>query len=264
MPHNSTVRVTLAVLALTLAVTFSPAPAQAEQVVQIGGGRAILTLPAGRPSVGLILLPGGDGDIGIDDEGGIARQGNWIVRTRGAYRSAGMASLLLDAGADVGSAMAYMRRIAPRVILVAMSRGSTRVPGALSLRPDGVVFAASMLTTVRGALWSPEMLPPTLVVHHRRDECRITHHADVEPFAQWAGPRVRVRWIDGGSAPSGRICGGQHWHGFPGRESAVVAAIIGFARGVRRSEIPCCGAFAQNRPFSQPRFQHMTWTLPGP
>ncbi len=38
--------------------------------------------------------------------------------------------------------------------------------------------------------------------------------------------------IDGGSAPSGRICGGQHWHGFPGRESAVVGAIIGFASDV--------------------------------
>ena len=184
-------------LALTIAVTFSPAPAQAEEVVQIGGGRAILNLPAGRPSVGFILLPGGDGDIGISDDGSIDRQGNWIVRTRGAYRSAGMASLLLDAGADVGSAMVYMRRIAPRVVLVAMSRGSTKVPGALSYNPDGVVLASSMLSTVRGSLWSASSLPPTLVLHHRRDECRVTHAADVEPFAQWAGiqgPRSVDRW----------------------------------------------------------------------
>ncbi len=89
MPLNSIARVNLSVLALTIAVTFSPAPAQAEEVVQIGGGRAILNLPAGRPSVGLILLPGGDGAIGIGDDGGIDRQGNWIFRTRGAYRSAG-------------------------------------------------------------------------------------------------------------------------------------------------------------------------------
>ena len=188
------------IFALTIAVTFSPASAQAEEVVQIGGGRAILNLPAGRPSVGLILLPGGDGDIGIGDDGSIDRQGNWIVRTRGAYRSAGMASLLLDAGADVGSAMAYMRRIAPRVVLVAMSRGSTKVPGALSYNPDGVVLASSMLSTVRGSLWSASSLPPTLVLHHRKDECRVTHAADVEPFAEWAGSKVRVRWIDGGLA----------------------------------------------------------------
>lgn len=233
LPFSTVFRVSLPVLALTIAVTFSLVPAQAEEVVQIGGGRAILNLPAGRPSVGLILLPGGDGDIGIGDDRSIGRQGNWIVRTRGAYRSAGMASLLLDAGADVGSAMAYMRRIAPRVVLVAMSRGSTKVPGALSYNPDGVVLASSMLSTVRGSLWSASSLPPTLVLHHRRDECRVTHAADVEPFAQWAGSKVRVRWIDGGSAPSGRICGGQHWHGFPGRESAVVGAIIVFARGVR-------------------------------
>ncbi len=118
-------------------------------------------------------------------------------------------------------------------MLVAMSRSSTKVPGALSYNPDGVVLASSMLSTVQGSLWSASSLPPTLVLHHRRDECRVTHAADVEPFAQWAGSKVRVRWIDGGSAPSGRICGGQHWHGFPGRESAVVGAIIGFAKGVR-------------------------------
>jgi hypothetical protein len=118
-------------------------------------------------------------------------------------------------------------------VLVAMSRSSTKVPGALSYNPDGVVLASSMLSTVQGSLWSASSLPPTLVLHHRRDECRVTHAADVEPFAQWAGSKVRVRWIDGGSAPSGRICGGQHWHGFPGRESAVVGAIIGFAKGVR-------------------------------
>ncbi|MGL5445798.1 MAG: alpha/beta hydrolase [Rhabdaerophilum sp.] len=233
MPSNNIARVSLPVLALTLAVMFSPVPAQAEEVVQIGGGRAILNLPAGRPSVGLILLPGGDGAIGLGDDGSIDRQGNWIVRTRGAYRSAGMASLLLDAGADVGSALTYMRRIAPRVVLVAMSRGSTKVPGALNYNPDGVVFASSMLSTVRGSLWSASSLPQTLVLHHRKDQCHVTHFADVEPFAQWAGSKVRVRWIDGGSAPSGRMCGGQHWHGFPGRESAVVGAIIGFARGVR-------------------------------
>ncbi|CAN1546826.1 hypothetical protein MCEMSEM23_02001 [Rhabdaerophilaceae bacterium] len=68
MPLNGTSRVSLPVLALTIAVTFSPVPAQAEEVVQIGGGRAILNLPARRPSVGLILIPGGDGAIGVGDE----------------------------------------------------------------------------------------------------------------------------------------------------------------------------------------------------
>lgn len=37
MPLNSIARVSLHVLALILAVTFSPVPAQAEEVVQIGG-----------------------------------------------------------------------------------------------------------------------------------------------------------------------------------------------------------------------------------
>ena len=90
-----------------------------------------------------------------------------------------------------------------------------------------------MLSTVQGSLWSASSLPSTLVLHHRRDECHVTHAADVEPFAQWAGSKVRVKRIDGGSATSDRICGGQHWHGFPGRGRAVIGAIIGFARDVR-------------------------------
>jgi hypothetical protein len=64
------------VFALTIAVTFSPVPAQAEEVVQIGGGRVILNLPKGKPAVGLILLPGGDGAIGAGYDGGVTKHSN--------------------------------------------------------------------------------------------------------------------------------------------------------------------------------------------
>ena len=219
--------------ATAMLVAGAAATANAEEVVRIGGGLAMLNLPAGKPTAGLVLLPGGDGHIGIDESGGIRRQVNWIVRTRASYRGARMASLLLDAGVGVGQAMDVMRRRTGRVVLVAMSRGSLKVPGALAQRPSGVVFASSMLSAVRGSLGSPSALPPTLIVHHRRDECRVTHADDVAPFQQWAGGKVRVRWIDGGAEPRGRRCGPRHYHGFVGREGAVVAAIVAFARTLR-------------------------------
>jgi hypothetical protein len=46
----------------------------------------------------------------------------------------------------------------------------------------------------------------------------------------WASGRERLVWIDGGSSQS-NPCRGQSYHGFVGREGAVVSAIIGFVRG---------------------------------
>lgn len=214
----------------------SASSAKAEEVVDLGGtfggGRALLNKPAGKARVGLVLLPGGDGYVGIGQDGNIARQGNWIVRTRGAYTGRGIASLLLDGGADVGQAIAYMRQIAPRVVVVAMSRGSLKVPSSLGHRPDGIVLASSMLSNVQSSIGSPDLLPPTLVIHHRQDSCRVTLASEVEPFQAWAGKRARTVWIEGGSS-TGDPCQAQAYHGFIGREGAVVGSIAGFATGLR-------------------------------
>jgi hypothetical protein len=75
-----------------------------------------------------------------------------------------------------------MRQVAPKVVLVAMSRGSTRVPSALSAGPDAIVFTSSMLDHVRQTVGSASALPPTLVIHHRRDDCHVTHYDMVPPF----------------------------------------------------------------------------------
>jgi len=240
--HGSRLAGAALALALSMATWSGPAVAQqsyrpGEQVITVGGGffgggRALLTMPRGKPSAVVILLPGGAGDIGLGDDGSIARDSNWIVRTRGRYASAGIASLLLDAGAEPSAAIRAMRQIAPRVVLVAMSRGSTRVPPALSAGPDAVVFTSSMLDHVRQTLGSAGALPPTLVIHHRRDDCRVTHSEMVPPFMAWASGRARLVWIDGGTS-EGNPCRNQAYHGFIGREGAVVLAIIGFVRQIR-------------------------------
>lgn len=225
--------------ACTVAVCFivtAALPSRAEEVISLGGtfggARALLNKPAGKARVGLVLLPGGDGYIGIGQDGTIARQGNWIVRTRGSYAGRGIASLLIDGGANVGEAIAYMRGISAKVVVVAMSRGSLKVPSALGARPDGIVLASSMLSQMQSAIGSAELLPPTLVIHHRQDTCRVTLASEVEPFQAWAGRRARTVWIDGGTS-TGDPCQAQSYHGFIGREGAVVGAIAGFAGALR-------------------------------
>lgn len=222
---------------LATALLLAASAAQAEEVVDLGGsflgnGRALLNKPAGKARAGLVLLTGGDGYVGIGADGSVARSGNWIVRTRGAYARSGIASITLDGGADPAKAVEYMRGIAPRVIVVAMSRGALKVADTLSARPDGVVFASSILDGARGMIGDPGRLPPTLIIHHRQDSCRLTLPDSAVTFQQWTGGKARLVWIDGGSS-TGDPCQARAYHGFIGREGQVVGAITSFAASLR-------------------------------
>ena len=222
---------------LATALLMAASAAQAEEVVDLGGsflgnGRALLNKPAGKARAGLVLLTGGDGYVGIGADGSVARSGNWIVRTRGAYARSGIASITLDGGADPAKAVEYMRGIAPRVIVVAMSRGALKVADTLSARPDGVVFASSILDGARGMIGDPGRLPPTLIIHHRQDSCRLTLPDSAVTFQQWTGGKARLVWIDGGSS-TGDPCQARAYHGFIGREGQVVGAITSFAASLR-------------------------------
>lgn len=222
---------------LATALLLAASAAQAEEVVDLGGsflgnGRALLNKPAGKARAGLVLLTGGDGYVGIGADGSVARSGNWIVRTRGAYARSGIASITLDGGADPAKAVEYMRGIAPRVIVVAMSRGALKVADTLSARPDGVVFASSILDGARGMIGDPGRLPPTLIIHHRQDSCRLTLPDSAVTFQQWTGGKARLVWIDGGSS-TGDPCQARAYHGFIGREGQVVSAITSFAGSLR-------------------------------
>jgi hypothetical protein len=223
-------------LLLALPVALLPCLAAAEEIVDLGGffggGKALLDKPAGKARAGVVLLTGGDGYIGIGSDGSVARSGNWIVRTRGAYARSGIASITLDGGADPNKAIELMRTIAPRVVVVAMSRGALKVPGTLSARPDGIVFASAMLDAAKPSLGDPSSLPPTLIIQHRQDSCRVTLPDSAVAFQQWAGNRARLLWIDGGTS-SGDPCQARAYHGFIGREGAVVSAITGFVVSLR-------------------------------
>ncbi|WP_306225105.1 alpha/beta hydrolase [Bosea beijingensis] len=222
---------------LAAAMLLAAPTAQAEEVIDLGGsffggGRALLNKPAGKARAGLVLLTGGDGNIGVGADGSVARSGNWIVRTRGAYARNGIASITLDAGANPAKAVEYMRGIAPRVIVVAMSRGALKVADTLAARPDGVVFASSILDGARGMIGDPARLPPTLIIHHKQDSCRLTLPESAVTFQQWTGGKARLIWIDGGSS-TGDPCQARAYHGFIGREGQVVSAITSFAGSLR-------------------------------
>jgi hypothetical protein len=208
------------------------ATAAAEEVVSVGGGLALLNRPASARA-GVILIPGGNGALGVRADGSFTGlHGNQLVRTRKSYMAYGIATLTIDQGVDVATAVTYMRQIARTVVVVGTSRGTLRVPASLSARPDGIVLTSGFLDNVRSSIGSPAALPPTLVVHHREDGCSATTPAAVDPFKAWGGAKVRVTWMNGG-ANAGNPCEAMAHHGFSGLDGRLVATVAQFTRSVR-------------------------------
>lgn len=216
----------------------TPSVSHAQETVDISGSRAVLLKPA-KPRGSVILLPGGDGHIGAGANGVITRlQGNQLVRTRQAYLAHGLAVLVADAGTDLGAAVNYMAAIKRPVTVIATSRGTLRAAEGIArgARPDALVLTSGFLTSESGSsnnvqtiLGSPNSLPPTLVIHHRRDTCRLTLPNGVDPFVRWAAGKARVVWVDGGTSV-GPDCEARAYHGFNGLDGRVVAAAAAFRR----------------------------------
>lgn len=195
------------------------------------GTDAVLDRPKGKPRGSIILMPGGDGGLGITSDGEItALNGNSLIRNRRSFAAAGFATLSLSSTGSASSAIEAMRKIARPVIVVGTSRAATRMHRALSA--DALVITSGMLDDFMGNVGSADALPPTLIVHHRNDYCRVTSPALVPEFQKWAGARARVVWLDGG-AEGGEPCQGNSHHGFAGIDGKMVGAVLGFARGVR-------------------------------
>jgi hypothetical protein len=214
------------------------AAARADQAVDIAGSKAALIKPA-SPRGSVILMPGGNGSIGVDATGNITQlAGNQLVRTRNSYAAHGLAVLVVDAGVNLAEAVKYMAAIKRPVSVVATSRGTLRAAQGIAAgaRPDTLVLTSGFLTqesgsasNVQSILGSPNALPPTLVIHHRRDACRVTLPAGVEPFVRWAAGKAKVVWLDGGTS-TGPECEARAYHGFNGIDGRVVAAAAAFRR----------------------------------
>lgn len=215
---------------------FSPvAFAQQQRAVNVGGATSALIMPKkARGSV--ILMAGGDGYLGVAPDGQITRlRGNQLVRTRMAYARRGKAVLVLDAGASLPAAVAYMAKISRPVTVVATSRGTLRAAQGIAsgARPDALVLTSGLLTADSGgrqhvsSIVPAGQLPRTLVVHHRQDGCRLTLPAGVEPFVRWARGRARAVWLSGGR-DEGNPCQARAYHGFNGLDGRVVSLAAGF------------------------------------
>jgi hypothetical protein len=227
--------------AFAIAIGFFALPARADETVTVGGARAVLIKPSGALKGSIILMAGGDGRLNIGPGGNIGSlKGNQLVRTRHAYAARGFAVLVPDANVNVAAAVKYMAGIARPVTLAGTSRGTQRAAEGIAAgaRPDALVLTSGFLSpqsgqgvnrhVIRLVGGSPGVLPRTLVVHHRHDECHFTLPSGVPPFLDWAKGKASVVWLDGG-ANNGDACQAGGHHGFAGLDGQVVNAIVNFA-----------------------------------
>lgn len=245
--------------ALALAACASAFAAAADHYVTIDSrpgvrvGYWLMERP--NASATLVLLPGGKGGIGL--KAGVPTSENFLVRTRDRFADAGFNVAIVGKPSDRAD-LDLVFRTSPEhvedlrivvehlraelrkpVWLVGTSRGTTSAAAAAIGLGDaiaGVVLSSSI--TEPGTPGAVENLPlenirvPVLVVHHRRDACRITPPEQVQRIVAGLtqSPRVKLLMVDAGSGARGKPCEALHWHGFIGMEAEAVDAMIDFIR----------------------------------
>ncbi|MDP2411695.1 MAG: hypothetical protein Q8M26_15585 [Pseudolabrys sp.] len=169
-----------------------------------------------------ILMPGAGGASPID----------FMVRNEDRIRAAGIETVVTTSPAQAVSLTKAAQAKGQKVVIAGMSRGARDIAQALAsgARPSGVIFVSGVLGAVMSSLGSPAALPPTLVIHHRRDECDRTSPASAQRFVGWSGGKASLRWIDNTGAPVPNPCGPRGAHGFFLQDGPAVSAMIGFIR----------------------------------
>jgi hypothetical protein len=187
--------------------------------VKVGGTDAKLAVPS-NAKASLVLLPG---DAGLSDL-------DPLQRARMKYVEKGFAVLSIGQDTVIRAAMKYASETAKPVSIAAVSSGVRRLAGAIAapgFRAKKVVFVSGNLDSVREIVGSPDNLPPTLVIHHRKDGCSKTSPKQADKFREWGGSKVTVHWMEGGS-DSGDSCGPKSHHGLAGLDDEVVNTITSF------------------------------------
>jgi hypothetical protein len=236
----------------------APGPPIVSDVPVAGRTERVLFLGTQGARALLVLLPGTDGIVGLDDEGGVHQLGgNFLVRTIGQWTVQGFDVVLPDApnGSSllgrrhlpayvdaIGRAIDFGRSRANfPVWLIGTSQGSTAaVNGAAHLgsKVSGVVLASSVTRPGRAGetLFDAEpgaIAVPVLVVSNQDDTCSVSPPGDAPNIlaALTRSPRKELAMVTS-SQTTRRAdpCEGMSPHGYFGIESAVVQRISDWIR----------------------------------
>ena len=219
----------------------------------------LFVMPHPDPVATLVLLPGGDADVGRM-VGGEPGSNNFLVRSRALFHAQGFNVVVafrptdlptldnryrmtVEHVGELSRLVAYSaQRYGRPVWLVGTSRGSVSAAAAASMMEgvplQGVVLTASVTHSNAGsvpALRLDRIKLPTLVVHHQDDACRGSRPDGAQMIFDdlKASPVKKLMLLRGGSDPVGDPCQARHWHGFINHEAATVSLITDWIKSPR-------------------------------
>jgi pimeloyl-ACP methyl ester carboxylesterase len=249
----------LATAALIFAF-LSGTAAAAEEIIELLTRRGaiqpyLLSLePAHEYAAVALLFTGGDGRVGLRNRGIPNPGANFLVRTRGLFVKNGIATAVIDAPSDedaltdafrlgsvhaddVALVVADLAQRVPRakIFPVGTSRGTISAAAAAAVLADkvhGVVLTSTLFVSSRAgpglsSFDYGSITVPALFVHHRDDACTLTPYSAAERLSS----RFTLISVSGGDAPRSGPCDPFHYHGYLGREEAVVEAISAWMLG---------------------------------
>ena len=230
--------------------------APGEQVFDLpvdGGGRQrLLSAPSPRPVGSLVMLPGGAGDLGLEESGDLRHGMNFVVRTRALWVEAGYSVIIPDgrgtslrgerSGPDYAAVVADLVRFARArtlgpVFLLGTSQGAIAALNGAAHAPPGTLAGVVLTESVSRMGASRETVfdadpgavrVPVLVVANRDDRCRVAPPEDAARIAAalTRSPDASVEMVSGGETRSRSPCGSLTPHGYYGIEATVVGRIV--------------------------------------
>jgi pimeloyl-ACP methyl ester carboxylesterase len=242
-------------LAQSAADTQSTAVA-GERVIDLplsnGEHQAVLYAAPSHPRATIVMLPGGAGDVGMEDDGNLRHGNNFVVRTRALWVAKGYAVLIPDTVdrtnlRGVRSSpqyanlvqdligLAHTQTTGP-VFLLGTSQGSIAAMNGAAHAPAGTLAGVVLTESVSRMGGSHETVfdadpadvrVPALVVANRDDRCNVAPPEDAASIvaAMTHSPDAHVLTVAGGTTESRRACGSLTPHGYYGIEASVVTAI---------------------------------------
>ena len=246
--------------ALALLAALGSASAEDIVILATRGGVTqpyLLAVPdAGKAQAVAILFPGGAGKVNLEREAGriLLESGNFLVRTRRLFTSAGVIAAVIDApsdqaggmpnsfrkseahAADIRAVVADMKKRfgGLPVFLVGTSMGTVsaaHVGRALGPEISGIVLTASAFRASGSRSRHgdsnlsdfdlADIKTELLIVHHSEDACVTCPYAEAR---RRAANRPLIT-VSGGRAAESGPCEPMSAHGFLGRETDTVDAI---------------------------------------
>ena len=215
-------------------------------------------MPHDSAQATLVLFTGGKGGLGYDAMANAPLSPNFLIRSRELFHKKGFNVAIVgraqdradldfayrksaEHSSDIRAVLLRLQQLAPgKLWLIGTSKGTISAASAAIANPDvvaGLVLTSSVVST--GTVGNVPSLEigkiriPTLVLHHRKDACKVCQPERTKHILAGLtnAPRKQLILLDGGSGASGNPCDAMHHHGFIGQEAEAVDLVTSWISG---------------------------------